>query len=250
MREPYISEHVCAKSPMHFVVLCWFALSPSPRCSIKCSPKMGPTSEFLYQEVSALTPYTPQVFPSAFSSPSVALVLILIRSTTCHWQTFWCQCPMNIFPLSFPEKHQAAGEGASSPFLMAPGGPSGTGWHWRDSEEVLRVGPDICFKNTTHRQNVGPFPVMSSLLWKWLVHHTSWSHECCLTKQSLFLFLAMNVQDYRLIIGSFWNRVGLGNPDLPLWVSFSISISIYSFLTTLLTKSLMFSFLIQNHKEL
>ena len=163
-----VSERGCTKSPMYFVVLCWFALSPSPRCSIKCSSKMGPASESLYQEVSALTPYTSQAFPSVFSSPSTALVLILIRPTTCHWQAFWCQCPTNIFPLSFPEKCQAAGEGASGPFLKAPRGPSRTGWHWRDSEEVLRVGPDSCFKNTTHRKIVGPFPVMFSLPWRWL----------------------------------------------------------------------------------
>ena len=35
-------------------------------------------------------------------------------------------------------------------------------------------------------------------------------------KHSLFLCVAMTVWDYRLLIGPFWTRVSLGNPDLPL----------------------------------
>lgn len=159
---------------------------------------------------------------------------------------------MNIFPLGFPGKRQAAGEGASAHSSRPLEAPSGQDYTEEIQRQYSGQGQILVCKNTTHRQNVGPFPVMSSLPWRRLfIFVTPLGHTNVVPqKQSLFLFLAMNIQDYMLTIGPFWTRVNLVNPDLPLWVSCSVSISIYSFLTTLLTKCLMFSFLMQNHKEL
>lgn len=83
-RGPYVGEHGCTKSPMLFFVD--LPSTPVPDAPSSILPGWNQTLNS-YQEVSALVPHAPQVLPSVFCSASMPLVLPLIRSTVCHWQT-------------------------------------------------------------------------------------------------------------------------------------------------------------------